>query len=62
MSAIIRQTFSHESLLNILIIQYICSFDNPATAKEHWLQIYFPLSHFDPLIMHLKTSSLLYLI
>ncbi len=40
------------------ILQDICSFGNLAINKEHWLQIYPPLSFFDHLAVSLKTSVL----
>jgi hypothetical protein len=36
----------------------ICSFGNPAYTKEHWLQIYPSLYHFDHLVVRLKTTVL----
>ncbi len=44
-----RQCQSYTS--NSSIEQDICSFGNPAIDKEHWIQIYPPLSHFDPLVV-----------
>ncbi len=36
----------------------MCSFGNPAIGKEHWLQIYPHLSHFDHLAIRLKITMM----
>jgi len=48
------------SLFNLSdnILYNIFSLGNLANGKEHWLQIYLPLSHFDRLVIRLKITIL----
>jgi hypothetical protein len=52
MNKIFKKSFFTRNLI------VIYSFFNPATSKEHTLQIYPPLSHFDHLVLWFKTTVL----
>ncbi len=57
--SVVNEVFSgHNSYLYFFIRQDICSFGNPSIDKEHWLQIYPPLSFFDYLVVKLSTTVL----
>ncbi len=47
-----------EIIYKVIIQQDIYSFGNSANGKEHWLQIYPPLFHFDDLVVRLKITIL----
>jgi hypothetical protein len=40
----------------------IYSFGKPAISKEHWLQIYPPVSHIDHLVSQLETPQAVFLV